>query len=202
MTRTWLLTSTTYATWLPGDARGFVSPVPNPPGPRVIHNQFGTPYDRDMPAPKDAARRSLKGPPIYPTPEQAEAVSDQLRKTAAYRSWEIHALAVMANHFHVVISASDEVHSTAIFRDLKSYAARALNLRWGKPVSGTWWTESGSRRPVCDERAIEDASNYVLHRQPNALAVWAGQGAHAPAQNPIPERPASNPIPERPASAG
>jgi len=26
--RHWLLTWTTYGTWLPGDARGFVSPIP------------------------------------------------------------------------------------------------------------------------------------------------------------------------------
>jgi len=40
-----------------------------------------------------------------------------------------HALAVMANHFHVIISAPEEVHSTAILRDLKSSAARVLTRR-------------------------------------------------------------------------
>jgi REP element-mobilizing transposase RayT len=146
-----------------------------------------------MPDLKEAARQSLKGSPIYLTREQAEVIAEQFRETAAYRGWQIHALAVMANHFHVVIVAPDDVHSTAILRDLKSYAARALNQRWGKPVSATWWTESGSRRALADEQAVEYASNYVLHRQPNPLVVWPAQGADAPrsvSETHRPERPA------------
>jgi REP element-mobilizing transposase RayT len=129
-------------------------------------------------------------------------VAAQVRETAAWRGWEIHAVAVMANHFHVVISAPDAVHSTAILRDLKSYAARALNQRWGKPVSGTWWTESGSRRPLADGQALEDGSHYVLHRQWNPLAVWPTQGADAPrsGKRESPERGGREP-PERGASA-
>ena len=34
MDRYWLLTWTTYGTWLPGDARGFVSNVADGPDPR------------------------------------------------------------------------------------------------------------------------------------------------------------------------
>ena len=47
MDRYWLLTWTTYGTWLPGDQRGFVSNVPNGSGPEVRHNIPGTPYDAD-----------------------------------------------------------------------------------------------------------------------------------------------------------
>jgi REP element-mobilizing transposase RayT len=180
MLRHWLITSTTYGTWLPGDERGFVSTVENHPGPRVRHNQPGTAYDADMPKLRESAQHLLKGSPIRFNVEQAEVVAAQFRETAAWRGWDLHALAVMANHFHVVISASDEVHSSAILRDLKSYAARALNHRWGKPEGGTWWTESGSRRPKDSEQALEAAIRYVLYGQPNALVVWPTQGADAP----------------------
>jgi REP element-mobilizing transposase RayT len=177
MTRHWLITSTTYGTWLPGDRRGFVSTVANPPGPRVRHNQPGTPYDANMPELRESARSLLQGKPVYLSVEQAEVVLLQFQETVAWRGWELHAVAVMANHFHVVISAPDEIHSTAILRDLKSYAARALNQRWGKPVGGTWWTESGSRRPLANGQALEDAGNYVLYRQPKPLILWPAQGA-------------------------
>jgi REP element-mobilizing transposase RayT len=176
MVRHWLLTSTTYGTWLPGDERGFVSTVENESGPRVRHNQPGTPYDADVPELREAARKLLKGEAIYLAREQAEAVAAQFLETAHFRNWEIHALAVMKNHFHAVISAPEDVHSTVLLRDLKSYAARSLNRRWGKPKSETWWTESGSRRPLPGEQALEDATDYVLHRQPHPLVVWPAQG--------------------------
>ena len=49
-TITWLLTSTTYGTWLPGDARGFVGRVwaertddPDAHATRLTHDTVGTP---------------------------------------------------------------------------------------------------------------------------------------------------------------
>ena len=174
MTRSWLLTSTTYGTWLPGDRRGYVSRVENGSGPRVLHNQFSTPYDQDTPGLLASAHRLLKCPPIFLTAEQAIAVLAQFRETAAYRGWHLHAAAVMANHFHIVVTTPDDALSADILGDFKSYASRALNRRWAKPASGTWWTASGSRRPLPGWAAVEDASGYVRD-QPGALAVWVNE---------------------------
>jgi REP element-mobilizing transposase RayT len=179
MTRTWLLTSTTYGTWLPGDARGFVSTVQAGPGPRVRHNTYGTPYDQDIPGLRRSARQRLRCPPILLTPEQARVVLEQFRATARYRNWLLHAAAVMANHFHLVVSAAEEVHSTALLRDFKSYAARALNRAWPRPASGTWWTESGSRRPLPSEEAVEAAIRYVRD-QVGVLALWSAADIDQP----------------------
>jgi len=183
MTRFWLLTSTTYGTWLPGDSRGFVGTVKDGPGPRVRHNEFDTPYDEDMPELRQAAQSQLKGKPIYLLKSQADVVTGQFQETANYRRWEIHAIAVMPNHFHIVAEANEDVHSTVLLRDFKSYASRALNRNWPKPQSGTWWTEGGSRRPLRSEEAVKAAIEYV-RKQRGALAVWIGEfperGALAP----------------------
>src|SRR5205085_4679367 len=122
-----------------GDARGFVSPVHDGAGPRVRHNEPATPYDRDFAGLRCSARARLKCPPIRLGPEQAAVVLAQFRETAEYRHWALLAAAVMANHFHVVVAGPEDVHSAAMMRDFKSYAARALNQRWPKPASGTWW---------------------------------------------------------------
>jgi REP element-mobilizing transposase RayT len=179
MSRHWLITSTTYGTWLPGDERGFVSTVRDPSGPptgpRVRHNQFGTPYDADMPELRESARKLLKAPSIFLDLAKAKVISAQFQETATYREWDMHGFSIMVNHFHVVVTASEEVPSTKILGDFKSYASRALNGRWGKPANGTWWTESGSRRPLPNEKALEDAIDYVLYRQPNPLVVWSKQ---------------------------
>src|SRR5262249_61062771 len=46
MDRYWLLTWTTYGSWLPGDARGSVASVRNKTGPRIEHDQPGIPVER------------------------------------------------------------------------------------------------------------------------------------------------------------
>jgi len=171
MSRTWLLTSTTYGTWLPGDERGFVSRVRDKDGHYVLHNIHGEPYDRDMPGLRLAAKGKLKCAPILLTKGQAVAVAEQFLETATHRGWGLITCAVMANHFHSVVEAPDEVPSADILGDLKSYASRRLNRTWRKPVSGTWWTESGSRRSLPDADAIRSATRYVRD-QFNALVVW------------------------------
>ncbi len=51
MFRHWLMTSTFYGTWLPGDRRGFVGrvrdarPEDPPTAIRIEHDVPGTPYD-------------------------------------------------------------------------------------------------------------------------------------------------------------
>src|SRR5260370_267688 len=62
MDRHWLLTSTTYGNWLPGDARGFVSEYRGTRRKKILDNIPGTPYAKDMPELQEYARIELKGP--------------------------------------------------------------------------------------------------------------------------------------------
>lgn len=177
-TLTWLITSTTYGTWLPGDARGFVGRVwdarpddPDTDALRVTHDIVGTAYDRDIPGLHAASRALMKGEAILLDANQAQVVLDQFQQTASFRRWQLHAGSVMANHFHLVVTAPADVRTDDILRDFKSYASRVLNTRWTKPRSGTWWTASGSRRRLPNEYAVECAIRYVLN-QHRVLARW------------------------------
>ncbi len=169
--RFWFLTWTTYGTWLPGDERGFVSPVRIGPGPEVKHNIPGTPYDANMPRLREHVLRHLPYPPIYLVLEQAGAVHDQFHETAGHRKWLIVADAVMCNHAHIVVGVPGDPDPETILRDFKAYASRKLNRGWGKPASETWWTESGSKRKLKTESDILAAARYVRD-QPGALVVW------------------------------
>jgi REP element-mobilizing transposase RayT len=171
MDRYWLLTSTTYGTWLPGDRRGFVSNVRDGSGPEVRHNQPGTPVDADMPGLAASSRGALKCPPILFILEQAQELLAQFQETAAYRGWQLLAVAIMANHFHIVVGVPGDPDPSELLGDFKSYGSRSLNRRWSKPASGTWWTESGSRRKLPDEAALLAAIQYVKN-QPNCLVLW------------------------------
>jgi REP element-mobilizing transposase RayT len=167
--RAWLLTWTTYGTWLPGDVRGSVSRVREADSPRRYHNTPGSPYDGPMPGLHSAAETALKGRPILVNSNQPECVLAQIRETATYRHWRLPAAAVMRDHVHLVVLADDAVKSTELVRTFKSYASRALNAENAKPTGGRWWTTSASRRSLPEERAV--AVRYVRD-QPGALAVY------------------------------
>jgi REP element-mobilizing transposase RayT len=178
MDRYWLLTWTTYGTWLPGDKRGFVSDVRDGPGPEVRHNTPGTPYDADDARVRQRALDNLIGQPVWLTPEQAQVLADQFRETAAHRQWQLLAIAIMANHVHLVVGVPGDPDPTKLLHDFKSYGTRALKARGHEPSGARWWTESGSRRKLPDERAVRAAVEYV-RRQHRPLYVWIAEASGA-----------------------
>jgi REP element-mobilizing transposase RayT len=168
--RHWFLTSTSYGTWLPGDERGFVGPVPNEAGEIERHNVFGEPYDADMPELKAEARDRLKCAPIRLHREHAQAVCDQFLETTQHRGWLMVAASVMWNHFHAVLTVPGDPEPSKLLGDLKAYASRKLSEGWGKPGSETWWTESGSKRKLPDELAVRAAVRYALNQ--HGMLAW------------------------------
>jgi REP element-mobilizing transposase RayT len=185
MNRYWLLTNTCYGTWLPGDARGFVARVwehrPGDPDiqPRVTHDIPGTAYDEGMPGLEHASGALMKGPPINLTMAHAEALLGQFRETTAHRRWELRAVAIMFNHFHIVVGVVGDPKPSKILGDFKSWATRTLSQRFGPPASKTWWTERGSKRRLPNEVALAAAIHYVLYNQHNPLVTWSPEtGLH------------------------
>jgi REP element-mobilizing transposase RayT len=159
------ITSTTYAQWLPGDKRGFVSRVGS-----EIHNKYGTPYDADVPWLKKCASDRLIGEPVFLNSEQAQVLFEQWQKTIAHRHWKLYGAAVMANHIHILLETNDDTQPENVARDLKSYGSRRLNQVFGTPASGTWWTQGSSiRRKTAD--SIPRVIRYIKD-QPHSLLIW------------------------------
>ena len=168
--RYWLLTWTTYATWMPGDERGFVSNVWNGDGPEVRHNAVGMPHDRDMPALKQAAVKSLRGEPVYLVRDQATVLVTQFQETANHRGWNLFATAIMRNHVHAFVGVPGDPEPGILLRDFKSYGSRALNKTWSKPKNDTWWTEGGSTRKKGEHQIVETI--LYVRDQAYPLEVW------------------------------
>ena len=177
--RAWLLTNTTYGTWLPGSSRGSVTSVRDvrpddlPALVRFEHDLPGEPYEEALPGLERSARERMKGPPLFLDRAQAELLLGQFQETAAYRAWELQAAAVMFNHWHLVVVAPGDPDPGRMLADFKAYATRILNRQYDKPLSETWWTGKGSKRKLKDAAALADAIHYVLYKQPNPLAVWS-----------------------------
>lgn len=170
--RYWLLTWTTYGTHLPGDRRGFVSPVADGQGGTTIHNVPGTDYDEDDKIQRNLARAQMKHDPVYLDAGQADAVVGQFIETSRVRRWRLLSAAVMREHAHVALGVPGDPDPSDLLRDLKSYASRALNRNSRR--AGSWWTESGSKRKLPHETAVFGAVKYVLD-QKFALAVWCAE---------------------------
>ncbi len=171
MDRYWLLTWTTYGSWLPGDDRGFVSNVRNGEGPEVRFNIPGTPTKANMPGLEDYARRKMKGTEIRLQSEQASILISQFQETATCRGWQLLAAAVMSNHCHAVVGVPGDPDPSTLLRDFKSYGSRALNQHWPKSESGRWWTESGSRRKLPNDTSVLSAIKYVFDQE-YPLCIW------------------------------
>ena len=177
--RHWLLSNTAYGTWLPGDLRGSVTSVRDrrdgeaASTVRLEHDVPGEPWEDPMPGLFHSVIEQMKGSPIYLDLDKAETLLAQLQETATYRGWILHAVAIMANHFHLVVKVEGDPEPRKILADFKAYGSRALNRHYGKPPSETWWTSKGSKRKLPDDRALVAANNYVLYKQPRPLVVWS-----------------------------
>jgi REP element-mobilizing transposase RayT len=186
----WLLTSTFYGQWLPGDPRGSVTNVrdrrPDDPATpvRLEHARPGDDYEDAIPGLQRASLEQLKGPPVALDLAQAEQLLDQFLETAAHRRWTLHAVSIMFNHFHMVLEAPPKVGKKVLLRDIKSYGSRRLNRVFGPREAGTWWSDGGSCRPIRNRSA---AIYYTCHRQPHPLVVWSRERGRIPPAESDPE---------------
>jgi REP element-mobilizing transposase RayT len=111
-----------------------------------------------------------------------------MQSTARYRGWHLLAGAIMTNHLHLLVGVPGDPDPATLIRDLISYSSRVLNQKYGKPESGTWWTEGGSRRKLPDENAVQRAVLYVLNQK---YALIASFGEQPNGEQQSGERPAS-----------
>ena len=149
----YFLTWTTYGTWLPGDARGWLD-----------RREKGVVQEGD-PERLALARGAMARPVVVLDKSMREMAGEAMRVVAAERGWLIHALEVRSNHVHVVV-AVDEVAMGEVMRVFKVRAARELNRAAGS-TGKRWWTRGGDKRLINTQAVLERAVNYVLNQDTN-----------------------------------
>jgi REP element-mobilizing transposase RayT len=151
------LTWSTYGTWLPGDARGWVE----------YRHGFQLP---DPILELECAARMTEDACLL-AQHQRERVNMQVAETCAYKRWILHAANCRSNHVHVVLSSP--ANPPIIREQLKVWYTRRLNEQQrglGIPASAqrsNWWSERGSIRWIFREEDLLAAIDYVLHQQDN-----------------------------------
>ncbi|GIK20449.1 MAG: hypothetical protein DYG93_04725 [Leptolyngbya sp. PLA2] len=174
---TYLLTWTTYGTWLPGDSRGFVSPVPCEDGGCVIHNVVGSAYDADMPSLMEKARARMRGVRVVLDRANARVCADAFGEVERRGDVRVLVGAIMATHVHLVV-ASTSLEGAALLQRFKGVSSRRLTQRFGKPGAPSWWTRHGSRRLLTNAPSVDGALRYVWE-QIGALVVWRASDERA-----------------------
>ena len=147
----YFLTWTTYGTWLPGDARGWVHHGEGGPG---------VPYREPDPAEERKARSRMKAQPVRFDAARRQVVEASIIESCRLRDWPVHALAVRSNHVHLVLTAADR-RPERVMTHLKAWASRWLNERTAGTRPARWWTRHGSTRYINSVADLGRAIRYV-----------------------------------------
>jgi REP element-mobilizing transposase RayT len=166
------VTWTTYGTWLPGDARGYVSPTRQHEADTVPkQNLYGTPYAKNDSYTRQIAYAEQKFPTVYLNEKQALVVAQQLVDATESRHWLISQAAIMKNHTHVMMMQCPE-DGSAVRRILKGTTQAALSKQAGTP--NRWWTQGGSNRYKYDQLAIDNANRYIKNQDGILVGIENG----------------------------
>ena len=151
---TYLLTWTTYGTWLPGDERGWVKPGKGWQLPDPRAQQRAESFMTESACILDTNQRSL--------------VEQSIARHCEIRGWVLHAVNCRSNHVHVVVSSTQPPE--IVRNQFKAWCTRLLKEHQqahspDQIARQKWWTEGGSQRRIDDEDGLLRAIEYVRNAQ-------------------------------------
>ena len=165
----YLITFTTYGTWLHGDKRGSVDKE---------HNRYGDAFIAAKSALKTEERIDLKNPPVKLSSIQRKKVLKAILEVCKFRGWFAYSVHVRSNHVHVVVSANTRPEKAMV--DFKRYATRILKGTGGTNKIRKYWTRHGSTRYIWTRRRLSAVIAYVKEGQGKPMAVGTMQNKQSP----------------------
>ncbi len=169
----WLLTWTTYGSWLPGDKRGFVSRRPTDSGGSAVRNIPGTPYDADQEDAEDAAKERMKGTPVSLTEAEAQTALEAFVEAANTHGIALIAVSIMSDHVHLLCQGEQD--GTKLMQLFKGVSARRMSQAHALPDAPRWWTTSGSRRYIQKGSDPSSAVEYICEQKGALCNCWFGE---------------------------
>jgi REP element-mobilizing transposase RayT len=151
----YLLTFRTYGTWLHGDARGSVQ--------RRTNNRYGGPKITPSVPLTDAMSEARKEMGFLLDAQQRKSVELAIIEVCEYRRYLLHALNVLPNHGHAVVSA--QLRPEKIVNDFKAYATRRLRKEWLVSADERVWSRGASTRYLWKAHHVDGAIDYVKYCQ-------------------------------------
>jgi REP element-mobilizing transposase RayT len=160
----YLITFTTYGTWLHGNAVGSILKSDEYSGTVLI---TGNP-ELEM-----AEFKRLKDMPFKMNEHQRRIVLAAILEVCQFRNWIAHAVHVRSNHIHAVVCAKAKPEK--IMNDFKVYATKALRKETVRLDLAKVWTRHGSTKYLWYDQALDDAIKYVRDGQGKMMAFGKTQ---------------------------
>lgn len=154
------ITWTTYGSWLPGDARGWMKWKKGEQQPQPVLENW--------------CKGRMKESAVLLSPEQREAVEVVVRKHSAHRGWELHAVSARSNHVHVAVTVVPETGNQnyrvadgvkRVRDQFKANATRVLRQGENPIHNEKVWTKGGDIQFVDSDDDLEQVVIYILEAQ-------------------------------------
>ena len=139
----YMVTWTTYGTWLQGDMRGWV--------------KEGNTYQANRSI-EDSNRENMRHPAVRLTKRERDLVREAILKKAGERRQKIYAISVCSNHVHIVIEY-DACPISQVVQVYKNVSTVALKK---DGFCGKVWTKGYDKRYCFDEKSLKARIDYVL----------------------------------------
>jgi hypothetical protein len=155
----YMLTWTTYGTWVQGDRRGWV--------------RDGT-VCRANPALEDANRRQMKNKPVTLTKVQRMSARRAIVEEATKLNQRMFALVVCNNHVHIVAQNID-----LPIGQVASHYKNAVRLTLqGEGFQGKLWTRGFDKRYCMNKEELAEKVAYVRNHRNADAEIRIAQKAH------------------------
>jgi REP element-mobilizing transposase RayT len=144
----YMVTWTTYGTWLQGDKRKYVKDG------KIL------PADKEL---AETNRRNLKKEPVQLNNLQKQIIENAIREEAVRFGQQIYALKVCAKHIHLVVKYIPKPVELMV-QHYKSIAFMALRKTG---ITGQIWTKGFNTRYCFDENMLQTKIKYVNNHPDN-----------------------------------
>jgi len=151
----YLITIRCYGTWLHGDERLTVD--------RHGLNVYGRHRRPPNSKLEGVMRQNMIHDAILLNDHQRAVVKEAIKGVCDYRHYDLWAVNVLTNHFHVVVSAQSKPEPIA--DAFKSYATRKLRATGLIENQVRPWARGKSRRYLWKPKHVSRAIDYVLYGQ-------------------------------------
>lgn len=165
MVLAYLITFSTYGTWLHGEFAGSVD---------LDHNRPGAPTLAPDPIRVQYEQKLLLTRPVKLTDQMRFVVNQAIDEVCTYRSWRLHACNVRTNHVHVVVTARETPER--VMMQFKAYSTRRMRETRIVESGHKVWARHGSTRYVTTPRSLARAIQYVRDEQGDDLPTRLPRG--------------------------
>ena len=155
----YLVTFTTYGSWLHGEESGSIWKDKKKSSTVLIKGNVKL---------KNSETMRLKNEAVCLNFSQRECVLEAMLEVCRYRNWKAYVVCVLGNHVHAVVNADAEIER--VMADFKSYSTRLLKRKFnGLPEK--LWTRHGSTRYLWSNESLASAIKYVKEGQGNDVVL-------------------------------